>query len=114
MATIEEQEGRVILRLRVQPRASRNAVTLARDGRLRVALTAAPAQGAANRALVRVLAKALGVPKAGVSLVRGEKARDKTLAVTGMRAGEVRRKLGIDTPGGPRKGKDGDGTKKTD
>jgi len=63
--------------LRVTPRASRNAIAVSPDG-LRVSVTAPPEDGKANRAVVKLLAAALGVAKSRLTLLRGASARDKT------------------------------------
>lgn len=66
--------------VRVHPRASRNAVT--RDGDLlRIYTTAPPADGAANAAVTRLLAKALGVAPSRLTLLRGMSARDKLFRI---------------------------------
>ena len=57
---IREQDGAITFEVRVTPRASRNRVIGIQDGALRVALTAPPVDGAANEALTKLLAKALG------------------------------------------------------
>ena len=68
------------LDIRVQPRASRNAIEI--DGeRITVRVTAAPESGKANDAL---LAKRLGVPKRSVQIVRGYKSRDKGIRIEGI------------------------------
>jgi uncharacterized protein YggU (UPF0235/DUF167 family) len=59
-----------------------------------VRVSAPPVAGAANAALCKLLAKALGVPKGRVSVIRGEKGRDKLVRVEGIGASEVARKLG--------------------
>lgn len=62
--------------VRVTPRASRNAVLL--DGEaIRVTVTTVPEDGKANAAVVKLLAKALGVAKSRLTLVRGATGRDK-------------------------------------
>ena len=58
------------------PRASRNAVLLD-DGAIRVTVTTVPEDGKANAAVVKLLAKALGVAKSRLVLVRGATSRDK-------------------------------------
>ncbi|MDA3888900.1 MAG: DUF167 domain-containing protein [Allgaiera sp.] len=63
--------------VRVTPRASRNAVLLAEDGSIRVAVTAVPEGGKATAAVQKLLAKALGVAKMRLVLLRGATARDK-------------------------------------
>ena len=50
---------------------------------LRVRVSAVPDKGKANAAVVALLAKALGVPKSSVSVVSGETARLKTVAISG-------------------------------
>lgn len=69
------------LAVRVTPKASRDGIAVQPDGALKVHVTAPPENGRANRAAARVLARALGVAKTRVSLVRGERARDKVFRV---------------------------------
>jgi len=87
---IVEQDGAVTFEVRVAPRASRNRVMGVQDGALKVALTAPPVDGAANEALTKLIAKALGVAKSDVEILRGDRARIKVLRVRGVRAEEVR------------------------
>ena len=81
---IEEREGAVLLRLRVQPRASRNSIRVEADGRIRVTLTAPPVDDAANQALVAFIAGQLGVARRTVRVESGARSRDKVIAVTGI------------------------------
>ncbi len=81
------------LRVRVQPRASRNALGGEREGALVVRLTAPPVDGRANEALVRILADALGVAPSAVRLVRGDSGRDKLVAIGGIDAATARARL---------------------
>ena len=75
------------LDIRVQSRASRNAVEI--DGeRITVRVTAAPESGKANDAVVALLAKRLGVPKRSVQIVRGHKSRDKRISIDGISSKE--------------------------
>lgn len=62
--------------LRVTPKASRNAIVASEEG-LRVYVTTVPEDGKANAEVVKLLAKALGVPKSRLTLVRGATSRDK-------------------------------------
>lgn len=73
------QPGRK-LSVRVTPRASRNAVTH-EDGVLRVMVTAVPADGKANKEVIRLLAKALGIAKTRLTLLRGGTGRDKLFQI---------------------------------
>ncbi len=81
------------LRVRVQPRASRDSLSGERLGALVVRLTAPPVEGRANQALARLLAAALGVPPSAVRVLRGETGRDKLVAVAGLSAAVARGRL---------------------
>ena len=67
----------VLLHVRVQPQARRNAVMGWRGEALRVSVTAAPEDGKATRAVIELLANTLAVPASSISLVRGATSRDK-------------------------------------
>jgi len=69
--------------VRVTPRASRNAVAVTPGDppAIRVRVTAAPERGRANAAVIKLLAKALGVPRSRLELLRGATGRDKTFRV---------------------------------
>jgi uncharacterized protein (TIGR00251 family) len=83
------------LRVRVQPRASRDGIVGFRpDGVLAVRVAAAPVDGEANAAVGALLAEALGVRKSAVSIVRGERGRDKVVRVSGLTAAEIARRIG--------------------
>ncbi len=62
--------------VRVTPRASRNALRMD-DGMIRIQVTSVPEDGKATEAAQVLLAKALGVAKTRLTLLRGTKARDK-------------------------------------
>jgi len=82
------------LRVRVQPRASRDALGGEREGALVVRLCAPPVEGAANEALVRLLGKTLGVAPSAVRVVKGLAARSKLVAIAGLDAATARERLG--------------------
>lgn len=75
------------LRLRVSPKARRagiEGIAELPDGpALKVAVTAPPADGKANAAVIALLAKALGVPKSALVVTAGASARIKTVEVAG-------------------------------
>lgn len=85
----------VRLRIRVQPRASRTEIAGAHGDELRIRLQAPPVDGAANDALVRFLAQALGVPRSAVDIVSGSASRSKTVAIRGIAEGEAARRLAL-------------------
>ena len=90
---IESRQGDVILRVRVRPIASRNAIVVAPSGSIRVTLTARPVEGKANVALVKFVSGLLGVAKGAVRVSSGAKSREKTLVIQGTVEESVRDKL---------------------
>ena len=70
-----------LLAIRVQPNASVSAVVGEHGEQPKVRLAAPPVDGRANDELVRFLARALGVPRASVSVVRGQASRSKTVRI---------------------------------
>lgn len=85
----------VDLTVRLQPRAKRNAIVGERDGVLRVSVAAAPVEGQANTALCKLIAKRIGIAQGRVSVIRGERSREKVVRVEGLEPGELRRALGV-------------------
>ena len=77
--------------VRVQPRASRSEVAGLHGDALKVRLAAPPVDGAANEALVRLLAELLDVPRRAVRIEGGHASRSKLVEVEGVGAGDVRR-----------------------
>lgn len=91
---VRERPSGVDIDVLVQPRASRSRLLGLHDGRMKIQLAAPPVDGAANEALVRLLAQVLGVPGSRVTVVRGETSRRKTVAVDGVSAAQVNDVLG--------------------
>jgi uncharacterized protein len=81
--------------LRVIPRASKTAFAGLRDGRLLLRVTAPPVDGAANAAVIAILAKALDVPKGSVTLFEGHGSRNKSVEIAGVTEALVRLRLGV-------------------
>lgn len=99
---VRDSEAGVTLRVRVQPRASRDALVGEREGALVARLRAPPVEGAANAALQRLLARALHVAPSSVEILRGASGREKILRVSGVKADAVRAL--VDGAPAPRKG----------
>jgi uncharacterized protein len=75
-------DGAARLKVRVVPRADRNAVDgVTETGAVRVRLTAPPVEGAANAALIALFADLLGIPKRSITILRGEHGREKVLQI---------------------------------
>lgn len=78
----QASEGGWRIALHVQPRSRRPGVGGLRAGRLHVRVAPPPAEGAANAALIALLARALAVPPTAIKLTAGAGGRDKTVVVT--------------------------------
>lgn len=81
--------------VRVVPRSSKEGVAGCEGGVVRIRLNAPPVEGQANEALVRFLAKALGVPKNRITLVAGERGRSKIVRVAGLTREALMAALGL-------------------
>ncbi|MCL4676871.1 MAG: YggU family protein [Pararhodobacter sp.] len=73
----------VLLRVFIQPRASRNEVVGRHDDALRIRVAAPPVDGAANQALCRFLAELCRVPPSSVRIEKGESGRRKVIRIRG-------------------------------
>ncbi len=82
-----------VLEVRVSPGSARDRVLGAYGPRLKVAVRAPPERGRANRALVTLLARALGVPRGRVQVVSGAGSPDKAVLVRGLPPRELREAL---------------------
>ena len=83
MINYSEKDGKLTFKVRVVPRASRTEIIGEHDGALRVRLAAPPVEGAANLALVRLLARALDVSPGSVEITSGKSSRTKTVSILG-------------------------------
>lgn len=82
-----------LLKVRVNPRSSRNQVTGWKDGVLSIKLTAPPVEGAANKACIDFLADVLGVKRGSITLVSGATGRDKVFQIEGLSERDVNDRL---------------------
>ncbi len=87
--SITEANGGVTFAVRVVPRSSRNQIIGVEGGALKIKLTAPPVEGAANAALIEFIAEWLGVRRSAVSIVSGDKARNKIVKVMGVTRSQV-------------------------
>ncbi|MEW6302475.1 MAG: DUF167 domain-containing protein [Verrucomicrobiota bacterium] len=90
---LKETHDGLLLSVKVQPRASRNEVGPAQGNELKVKVTAPPVDSAANQAVLELLAEKLDCPRNALQLVRGQTARHKVIALTGLTAEEVEKRL---------------------
>ena len=81
--------------VRVTPRSGKEGIAGYEGGVVRIRLNAPPVEGKANEALVRFLAKAVGVPKSRITLVTGERGRSKIVRVAGITREALMAALGL-------------------
>jgi uncharacterized protein len=81
------------IRVRLTPRAAREQIAAGPDETYAVRVTAPPVDGRANAALCRLIARRAGVAPSRVTLLRGEKAREKVVRVDGVDAQTLRERL---------------------
>jgi uncharacterized protein (TIGR00251 family) len=82
------------INVKLQPRSSRDDVIgWNEEGALRVRVKAPPVDGAANSALIQVLARTLGVTKSRVKLVSGATARNKVVEIEGISGEQLATRL---------------------
>lgn len=92
IALTEHAEGWV-LPVRAQPGARRAGVVGEQNEALKVAVTAPPEDGRANRALTEVLRQFLELKRSQVELIRGETARDKQFLIRGVTKADLEARL---------------------
>ena len=90
MLRVEVRGSAVRVSVHVQPRATRSEIVGLHGAALKVRLQAPPVDGAANEALVTLLAKRLGVARRAVRVVAGASSRAKTVEVDGITEDAVR------------------------
>lgn len=88
-------EGGCRIRVRAQPRASRTELAGLHGDALKIRVAAPPVDGAANEAIVRLLARSLGVPPGAVRIARGGSGRTKLIEVRGVDATTAAARLGL-------------------
>jgi uncharacterized protein (TIGR00251 family) len=85
----------VVIDVRVIPRAKKTQIGGERDGAIVIRLAAPPVDGAANDALIEVLAATLDLPRRNIRILSGEHARHKRVAIAGATAEIIKARLGV-------------------
>lgn len=85
--------GDLLLRLHVQPKASKGEITGVHGNALKLRLTAPPVEGKANKAVIDFLAKKLHLPKSALTIKTGLQNRHKEILITGCDEQALRQTL---------------------
>ena len=88
---VSESNGRVRFLVRVQPRASADAIAGVHGNSLKIRLTAPPIDGAANERLVIFLSSIFAVPRRAIKILAGESSRSKIVEIEGVTERDVYR-----------------------
>src|SRR5688572_14415847 len=95
MVELTEHPEGVVLPVKAQPGAKQNAVRGEQNGMLKVSVTQVPEKGKANKALIEVLAKALGLSRSQIELLSGGTQRDKRFVLKGVTRQSIQKRIAI-------------------
>lgn len=87
---VVEKDGSIVFSVRVVPRASRSEIIGEHDGALKIRISSAPVDGAANAELIRLFAKHFGVSKSDVTILNGETSKNKRIKIANVSVSKVR------------------------
>jgi len=80
----------VIVDVRVIPRAKKTELAGTRDGAILIRVSAPPVEGAANDAVIALLAERLDIPRRDIRIVSGQSGRRKRIEIAGVTADQIR------------------------
>ena len=92
------KEAAVTLKVRLQPRASRDGIDGLHGDALKVRVTAPPVEGRANKAVKKLLAEKFGLSPSQIEIIAGERSREKLLRISGISKADMERVLDITLP----------------
>jgi uncharacterized protein (TIGR00251 family) len=75
MIKLREKEGGIVVSVKIQPNSSKDRVIGEYADRIKVAVTVAPEKGKANKAVIKIFSKWLGVKSSDIQIISGEKSR---------------------------------------
>jgi uncharacterized protein (TIGR00251 family) len=93
MIPLKESGKGISFAVKVQPRASRNALLGSMGDALKVALTAPAIEGRANHAVVEFFAALFEIPRSSVTIASGETSRNKVVRIAGLSRTAVEQRL---------------------
>ena len=77
-------ENSLNIQVQIQPRSSKDQIIGIHNGRLKIKISAPPVDGKANQNLIEFIAKAFGVSKSKIEIVKGRTSKLKTLKISGI------------------------------
>jgi conserved hypothetical protein TIGR00251 len=91
MINIREVEGGVVVSVKVQPNASKDRVVGEHADQIKIAVTVAPEKGKANKVVIKVLSKWLGIKSSDIQIISGETSRDKKVFIKNINEEDINR-----------------------
>ncbi|KHE93386.1 MAG: DUF167 domain-containing protein [Candidatus Scalindua rubra] len=91
MIIIREVDGGVIVSVKVQPNASKDRVVGMHADQIKIAVTVAPEKGKANKAVIKVLSRLLGIKNSDIQIISGETSRDKKVFIKNISEEDINR-----------------------
>ena len=91
MIDVRKVEGGVVVSVKVQPNASKDRVVGEHADQIKIAVTVAPEKGKANKAVIKILCKSLGVKSSDIQIVSGETSRDKKVFIRNINEEDINR-----------------------
>jgi uncharacterized protein len=93
MIPIATTASGVTFKIKVHPRGKKNAINGTVGDALKVSVTAAPVDGRANQAIIKLFADFFAIPRSSVTIASGDTGRLKVIRISGMSAEDVRSTL---------------------
>jgi len=90
VAWLKPTKDGVIINVWLQPRASRAKIVGLYNDSLKIAVTAPPLEGKANRQCLKILAKAIRIPPSSLKIISGDTSRRKQIFIPGAKAELIR------------------------
>ncbi len=90
---LEKTGAGLVLRVKAHPGARRQGISGAHNGALKVEVTAAPEKGKANKAIIKVLAAALDLPRSNLAIIAGETSGNKKVLISNAEQSAINDKL---------------------
>jgi uncharacterized protein len=91
--SVKESKHSLTFDIQVTPRASRAGIAGMQEEALKVKVTALPVEGAANEAVIKLLAKELGLKKSQLGILAGQKSRRKTIIIKEITKTELEKRI---------------------
>jgi len=93
MTFLRKEKDSLSLALHIQPKASKNRIVGLHGEKLKLSVTAPPADGKANKAVVKFLADFFAIPKKKIAIKSGLQSRKKRVLLFGISLAEAREKI---------------------